>query len=47
MNMPNPTNFLRFLDPFCSKNEFYDVVHKNTQISIVQIYGRKWIKIIY
>jgi hypothetical protein len=47
MNMPDPTNYLRFLDKPQDKNAFYDILHKNTQVQIVQSNGRRWVKILY
>lgn len=47
MNMPEPTNLLRLAEKLENKNSFYDILHKGTQVQIVQNTGRRWLKILY
>lgn len=47
MSMPEPTNYLRFAEKLQDKNSFYDILHKGTQVQIVQTNGRRWVKIMY
>lgn len=47
MNLPKPTNFLRFPYNPQSSNDFYSALHKGTQVQITQTQGRKWVKITY
>ena len=47
MNMPEPTNFLRFPKQLYSKQSMYELIHKNTQIQIVESGGRKWLRVCF
>jgi hypothetical protein len=46
-NMPKPRNVLRLNPPRDTVNEFYDVVHKGTQVQLTRAQGRKWLKVKY
>ena len=47
MNMPEPTNFLRYPQFLSSRNDFFGLFHTKTQVQIVEAMGRKWLKICY
>lgn len=51
MNLPHPTNLLKLPKYEAlsngSKDIFYEALHKNTYVEIIELCKRKWIRIVF